>query len=84
MNIPLLIKTKRKLLGESGTDFGKRFGVTHAAVSDWEAGKSEASYKVIEFVLQEYVEKFFCPYCKGTGLLANTPPTISEKGTDAK
>lgn len=68
MNIPLLIKSKRLKLGESGTDFGKRFGVTHAAVSDWENGKSEAGYDVINFVLDELIDDK-CPYCNGTGIL---------------
>ncbi len=31
-----LVKIKRELLGESQGAFGKRFGVSHAAVSDWE------------------------------------------------
>lgn len=52
MNIPQLIKNKRLSLKESQNEFGKRFGVTHASVSDWETGKSEAGYKVIEFVLE--------------------------------
>ncbi len=49
-NIPLQILAKRKELKESQGEFGKRFGVSHAAVSEWEAGKCEAPYKVIEFV----------------------------------
>lgn len=44
-----LIINRRKALNESQTEFGKRFNVSHASVSDWESGKSEASYKVLEF-----------------------------------
>lgn len=50
-NFPELIKEKRQSLNETGTEFGKRFGVSQAAVSDWENGKSEAGYEVINFVL---------------------------------
>lgn len=73
MNIPQQIKNKRKSLKESQTVFGKRFEVSHAAVSDWESGKSEASYKVIIFVLDLPKRKYLqCHRCKGMGFYENT------------
>lgn len=51
MNWPDKIQNIRLGLDESQTLFGNRFGVSHAAVSDWESGKSEAPYKVIDFVV---------------------------------
>lgn len=53
-NFPELIKRKRLEFGETQSDFGKRFGVSHAAVSDWESGKSEAPYAVTEWLLNLY------------------------------
>ena len=66
--IPEHIKAKRQQLGETQAVFGKRFGKSHAAVSEWESGKTEAPYVVIEFCLQ--IQKSVkCPICKGEGLL---------------
>jgi len=67
MTIPERIKKKRQDLKESQTVFGRRFGKSHAAVSDWEVGKTEAPYVVIEFCLPRSVK---CPVCKGEGLLS--------------
>ena len=61
------IKKKRQQLGQSQTVFSKRFGKSHAAVSEWESGKAEAPYVVIEFCLVRSVK---CPVCKGEGLLS--------------
>jgi transcriptional regulator with XRE-family HTH domain len=47
--IPQQIKEKRKQLGETQAVFGKRFGKSHAAVSEWESGKAEAPSEVLEF-----------------------------------
>ena len=63
--IPQQIKEKRKELGETQAQFGKRFGKSHAAVSEWESGKAEALYVVIEFCLVKSVK---CPVCKGDKL----------------
>ena len=52
---PELIKQKRADLSESQTVFGKRFGVSHAAVSDWERGVSEPPAAVIWWLAQEGV-----------------------------
>lgn len=62
--IPQQIKGKRKQLGETQAVFGKRFGKSHAAVSEWESGKAEAPYEVLEFCLPKAVQ---CPVCKGGG-----------------
>jgi len=51
MKIPEKIKILRMSLHESQFAFGKRFGVSHVAVSGWESGKSEAPYKVIEMII---------------------------------
>jgi transcriptional regulator with XRE-family HTH domain len=65
--IPQQIKEKRKQLGETQASFGKRFGKSHAAVSEWESGKAEAPYAVIEFCLVRSVKY---PVCEGEGLLS--------------
>jgi transcriptional regulator with XRE-family HTH domain len=67
MTIPERIKIKRQQLGETQAVFGKRFSKSHASVSDWESGKTEAPYVVIEFCLVRSVK---CPVCKGEGLLS--------------
>lgn len=74
MKINKYIKAKRKQLGETQAQFGKRFGVSHAAVSDWEAGKSEAPYKVLEYFLSKEVHHITCPACHGSGTLQITKP----------
>lgn len=65
--IPLQIKAKRESLNENQTTFGERFNVSHSAVSDWESGKSEAPYSVLEFVMDTpvtiEVKLKFCPDC---------------------
>lgn len=65
MNFSKLIKDKRHELNESQSQFGRRFNMSHAAVSDWESGKSEAPYVVLSFCMKEYF--IDCPYCKGSG-----------------
>jgi len=40
--IPGHIKAKRQKLKETQAQFGRRFGKSHAAVSEWESGKAEA------------------------------------------
>lgn len=47
-----LIKARREALGESQTVFGKRFGVTHAAVSYWEADLKDPPGKVTWWIMQ--------------------------------
>lgn len=53
MNIPGRVKECRLHLKESQGEFGERFDVSHAAVSEWEAGKSNVPNRVIEFVLDQ-------------------------------
>ena len=48
--IPQQIKEKRKQIGETQAVFGRRFGKSHAAVSEWESGKAEAEF-VTELLL---------------------------------
>jgi DNA-binding XRE family transcriptional regulator len=67
VTIPGHIKAKRQKLKETQAQFGKRFGKSHAAVSEWESGKAEAPDVVIEFCLPRSVK---CPVCKGEGLLS--------------
>ncbi len=57
MKIINLIRNTRKVMQLSQSDFGKLFGASHAAVSDWEKGKSEASYKVVEFCFEYILNK---------------------------
>lgn len=56
MKISDLVKSKRKLLGESQSDFGKRFGVSHAAISDMESGKTKS--------IDEEMLNFLFPTCE--------------------
>ena len=48
-----LIKAKRLELSESQAEFGARFGVTYAAVSEWERGVSEAPARVTWWLAYE-------------------------------
>jgi DNA-binding XRE family transcriptional regulator len=66
-----LIIGTRKLLKESQEEFGKRFDLSHASVSDWESGKTEAGYKVIEFCLSFRGTQNWkvCQACGGTGII---------------
>lgn len=50
-NFPFLIKSTRLALNETQGEFGKRFGVSHASVSMWETGETQAPYKILSFVL---------------------------------
>ena len=67
MNIPNMIKHHRKSLNKSQGEYGEMFNVSHAAVSDWESGKSEAPYKVIEAIFGSF--NLTCPFCDGKGTL---------------
>lgn len=52
MKIADLIKDKRKLLGESQEQFAKRFGLSHAAISDIENGKTKSiDEEMLNFVM---------------------------------
>lgn len=54
MKIKDLVKNKRKELKESQEEFGKRFGVSHAAVSDLETGKTKRiDEDMLNFVFNE-------------------------------
>jgi DNA-binding transcriptional regulator YiaG len=55
LNFPLLIKSTRKSLGETQGQFGKRFDVSDGAVSFWESGTSQAPYRVLSFVMLNYM-----------------------------
>ena len=46
------IKARRLFLGETQTEFGKRFGVGKVAVSQWELGKAEPGADVLVWVLK--------------------------------
>lgn len=67
INFPEAIKEKRKELLETQTEFGRRFGVSHASVSDWERGVSEAPYEVINFCI--VADKQDLGECKDCGVL---------------
>lgn len=65
-----VVKTKRSLLKEDQTTFGKRFGVTATAISLWEQGKRDVPNRVLEEVLDIPEPKFVvCPNCQGAGLV---------------
>jgi len=69
MNFPKLIQSTRHLLGETQTEFGRRFDASYASVSNWELGRDQAPYKVLDFCLANKVEVkiITCPVCKGKG-----------------
>src|SRR5262249_7156764 len=51
MNIrPYLIRRARLLLGEKEADFGTRFGVDEATVSEWEKGEARPSAKAWSWI----------------------------------
>jgi len=54
VKLPHLLKQARREAKESQSTFGLRFGRSHAAVSDWESGKSDIPNKVIEWLLREH------------------------------
>ena len=70
MNIAMVIKTKRESLHETLEEFGNRFGVDKALVSNWEAGRRKPKMEVIDFVLDLAV----CPTCNGRGVTVFTEP----------
>lgn len=49
-----LIKTTRKQLNETQEVFGARFGVTYAAVSDWERGRYDPPANVTWWLANNY------------------------------
>jgi len=66
MNIPTIIKAKRKSLGETQTEFGSRFGgIRASSVSNWEKGVFKAPYRVISFAFNNNE----CPHCGKTIIL---------------
>lgn len=67
MQIKNIVRKKRKQYGESQTEFGKRFNVSHATVSHWETGKYDVPNRVLEELLGIMETK--CSYCNGTGIL---------------
>jgi transcriptional regulator with XRE-family HTH domain len=52
-DFPNLIKRVRINQDLNMSEFGARFNVTHAAVSNWESGKNQAPYRVLEYVMEE-------------------------------
>jgi transcriptional regulator with XRE-family HTH domain len=54
MKIKDLVKSKRLLLKETQADFGKRFNLSHAAISDLESGKTKSIQEdMLNFVLEK-------------------------------
>lgn len=52
MKIAELIKNKRAELNESQEEFGKRFNLSHAAISDLERGKTKSIEEdMLNFIL---------------------------------
>lgn len=74
MDFAEMIKAKRLQLKESQEIFSKRFGVSHAAVSDYEHGKSEAPYRVLKFILSDKSYREKCNQCNGTGYVSRELP----------
>lgn len=58
-HFPHRIKHLRQKRNLSQQTFGRRFGVSAAAVSDWERGVSEAPYAVIWDVIQDLWDEIF-------------------------
>lgn len=54
MKINELVYKKRRELKEDQSTFGKRFGISHAAISDIERGVTTSlSFEMIEFIFRE-------------------------------
>lgn len=52
-----IIRQKRRRLGLSQVKFGAMFGVSHAAVSEWEHGKSDPPGSVTYWLYVELAAK---------------------------
>jgi DNA-binding transcriptional regulator YiaG len=48
-----IIKKIRRTLRENQTQFGQRFAVSHAAVSDWERGVTDPPGEVTWWLVQQ-------------------------------
>jgi transcriptional regulator with XRE-family HTH domain len=67
MNIKELLKAKRLELHESQAEFGKRFGVSHAAISDIERGVTTSYTQAMIDLVLSGVTKTRCTACNGSG-----------------
>lgn len=60
-------------MGESQEEFGKRFGISHAAVSDLERGITDhIPTKIFELIFYGEIKKA-CPSCHGDGYIKVKP-----------
>ena len=65
MKIHELIKKYRLSRGLSQSEYGKELGISHAAISDIERGKTtHIPAKVVEHIMGFEI----CEYCNGSGL----------------
>jgi len=71
MKINKVIEMHRNRLGLSQKEYGEKYGVSHAAVSDWERAVSEPSASVLISVLEEMdmLKGSICPLCGGSGVV---------------
>lgn len=67
IDIKDIIRKARVFLGETQEQFGARFNVGKAAVSNWEEGRREAPYMVIESCFEVLEMVRICDKCNGTG-----------------
>lgn len=59
ISIPELIKSVREEKGLTREEFAELLGFTESSVSQWESGKREAPYDVLEFVFNTYLHRQF-------------------------
>jgi transcriptional regulator with XRE-family HTH domain len=64
-----LIIDKRAELKESQAEFGKRFGLSHAAISDMERGVTTHYPADLFLFLFPIKYQVTCPTCKGEGFI---------------
>lgn len=73
-----LIKAKRLALKESQGEFGKRFGVSHAAISELERGITKGyTQEMIDLVFSGKIKEK-CNVCGGTGWIERDSPKPTE------
>lgn len=69
INFPRKIRAKRNSLSETQSQFGMRFRVSHAAVSDWESGKSQAPYEVLAFCFKSDIDQKIIDYIERSSVI---------------
>lgn len=81
-DFPKVLREMRIELNETQEEFGRRFGVSHAAVSYWESGEDEMPYEVIYMLQDETIDLCFAQMEKEIVNIAAKGFTIGHKQVD--